>query len=373
VIRSAFILLIGALVGLSCAEARPRHGGGSNAGFTFSYPPQANVIPINPGESSFSLVNTFGTFSWTNHQVEDPGGTPHEQYGMWDLLLTPAGGGTAQQLTLPNGLGAMSMAQDQNGTVYIEQGDANWYVFLGWTLTIVGSPEPIFTPPTAGQVPNVSGPFTPSADSMTPITAPVGTKTSVDGVWTWGAADTGGDFFLLLNGASTGVSAHTLTIESNGRAFANQAHTGSNKVFLGYSFGSSGAPTAGPIPIGIAFAPSYYSSNGSCVAASATCAPIVSRSGLGGSNVAGHLIATAMVTMSDGSGFAGTYSFFNNPPGSATAAFQVVGNQIQLSRPLTIADDSVTNGGPQEFFAWPVQNGVTMSAGWYLSNVNIGP
>jgi len=385
VIRLGLILLL-VLSFAGDGEARwPRVSGGSVVSFVFAFPPQAHACklnpavclpgtPVTPGEDSFSLVNAFGTFAWTNRQVEDPGGTPHEQYGMWFVTLTPAGGGTPVQLSL-GGLGFMSMAQDQLGTVYLEQGDANWSVFLGWTLTIVGSPEPIFTPPGALQVPTVSGPFTPSPDSMTPITAPTGTLTSVDGVWTWGAADTGGDFFLLLNGATTGFSAHTLIIESNSHAFANQVHTGSSKVFLGYNWNSSGTPTAGPIPIGVSYAPSYYSEKNTCVAVSTSCVPIISIAGLGGSNVAGHLIATATISLSDGTTRAinGSDTFFNNPPGGATAAFQAAGGQIQLSRALVAGDEDVNTGGPQAYFAFPVQNGVTLSAGWFYSNVGVGP
>jgi hypothetical protein len=380
------ILLFSALIVLSGDQSEaarfPRIGGGNIASFAFSYPPSVGPALPNgcgtPGPS-ISFTNAFGTFAWTNHQVEDPGVTPHEECGMWFVTLTPAGGGAAQQFTLPNGFGAYAMAQDNSvsHTVYLEQGDAIWYAFLGWSLTpssnLLG--EPVFLPAGPLQVPTVTGPFTPSPDSMTPITAPVGTLTSVEGVWTWGAADTGGDFFLLLNGATTGVSAHTLTIESNGTAFAAQAHTGSNKVFIGYQFSSGGSPTVGPVPRGIAYNPSYYSGQTICFTASTTCAPHISRAALGGANVAGHFIANATVTLSDGTTRAinGTDSFFNNPPTTATAAFQVASGQIQLSRALTVADDSATTGGPQAYFTFPVQNGVTMNAGWFQSNVDVGP
>jgi hypothetical protein len=280
------------------------------------------------------------------------------------------------------GGGAFAFAFGYDGVIFVLQEDETWYDLNAWLLQGAPTVPGDFTTPADPRspgpyvVPTIVGPFTPSADgtSINTTSSLGGTATSIDGVWRFDVAGTfqapsGTAYTILLNGCplSFGTSyfiGTTITINSHGNAFLQYTDS-SWHPFLCYSVDNQGAPTASPIPVGISFSPSFISSSAPFSIAAETSA---------GHNVAGFQISTLTVTMSDGSAFAGTTGFspiagnWGPPYGDP---LKIVGNQLQLNRPLSSSTPDDTGVGHPYFALSATQNGVTLGRGanYFIMNV----
>jgi hypothetical protein len=349
--------------------------GGNFQPLVYSYPPNGP-----------SFTNTFGTVAWTPNQLKDPGGSAHEQNGCFWPTLTPVGG--SPKVVQPPGSfglggGMFAFAFGYNGVIFGLQEDETWYDYNAWLWQ--GAPAfqgDVTTPGDARSpgpyvVPTSGGPFTPSADgtSINTTSSLNLTVTSMDGVWSFDAAGTfqahtGNAYTALLNGCPISYGPRyfqgtTITINSHSNTFL-QAGDSSWHPFLCYSLDNQASgPTASPIPVGMSFSPSFISSTTLISVGALTAA---------GHNVTGYQISTLTVTMSDGSAFSGTTAFspitgnWGAPYGDP---LKIVGNRLQLARPLGMSNPDDTGVNHPYFTLSATQNGVTLGRGanYFIMNV----
>jgi hypothetical protein len=303
-------------------------------------------------------------------------------YGTWTfdgLLFNPGSGDGEQngafQLKLNGKLTAraLSIYVACGGNFFFMDTDQNIWAFTANApySRIIASPLSAF--PTCGSISPALDPlpsvpptgFTPSANGTTFTCPSAGTATSVDGVWTCGPVctvdcHTGTNYDMLLNGLrADGLDGVQLEI-NDGQAFVQ--HAGGNvNVYLNYQ-AVTGSPSLAPGPIVI-----NSVNNVNPALATSCCSPnpgeVSTRSipGLlytttiftcptdpcsGGATVA----ATPAVTMSNGSGFTGTWSVFDlftNSCGNGgpnifrmSTSGPLAGNLV-FTRTLTISDANV--------------------------------
>jgi hypothetical protein len=287
---------------------------------------------ISDPPSGAALVNGYGTWIWGS-QIAPPG--IHAATGWFWVKL--------------NGKTVFFSGQnriDFGGQFFADYFDGNWFCYQNnYTFSVNCSPDICapYGPPTPIPPPIVTPPFTPSPDG-TSITAPSGTVTTADGVWTWGSASGGGNYNILLNGLYINANASQMQVNSHGSLFFLR-DIGGWYVWLNYAAMAATAPTSAPIPIAIDMVPSF----------------IATMSWTAGH--AGGLVTTPTVTMSDGSTFSGTWSVA--PLSGQSPFLTVTGGNVVFSRDLTSSD---IGGGL--FSVYPSQNGVQMTSG--ASQFNIG-
>jgi hypothetical protein len=208
------------------------------------------------------------------------------------------------------GCAVQGLRIDNGGNLYAFTFDQTWIVWANYFWDWAGSPDLVISP--QPPLPTVPATITPSSD-FTTITGPVGTVTSVDGVWTFAPTPIGGcsgtGYIARLNGIPVANSIEyidVIQINSNGRAFLHVVNDcparwtvwTANKFQL-----ATGGPTAGPIPVNVLFsaAPCYETT---CVSYAqfrhVTTPPFV--------NCAQTFLTSVSVVMSDGSPFSGTLS-----------------------------------------------------------------
>jgi hypothetical protein len=279
---------------------------------------------ISVGGSGPPLVNAYGTWTW-GPQVANPGINPGEANGWFWLNL--------------NGKTVAYSSQNEvnfGGQFFQEQFDANIFYYLNYFFVIDNSP--VISDPGPHPQPIIQGPFTSDPDGSS-ITAPNGTLATDDGVWTWGTLSSGTDYNVLLNGIPASFAATTLTIDSHGTLFVLSG--GQWQCWINYFlFNPEVPPTSAPMPKAISMSPSFISG----------------KSWMTGH--AGDVITTVTVTMSDGSPFAGSYTF--NDVFGSTGLLTMSGNNVVLQRDMTSADAS---NGLAQFILWPSQNGVQLRSG----------
>jgi hypothetical protein len=257
------------------------------------------------------------------------GGTLQTLYGTWDFgdqYGGPGPDGNIYRYPLLNGreilntdgiegnmIAFRQMVVDKGGNLFGLTYSSVWNVWDDYSWLYDGNYPNSGTnydplPPS-----QVTPPFTPSPDG-TSITGGTGSLTSIDGVWSFGAAN-GSGWNLMLNGTNVGISGGTLAVDaieinSHGQVWARQAGTTNRNLWLEQVLTPEPPPTASPIPIGISMNPSI---NGTI----SHTAPV------------GTLIAVVTVTMSDGSAFAGTYTVGGNGNGDVYATMS--GNNLVVS------------------------------------------
>jgi hypothetical protein len=165
-----------------------------------------------------------------------------------------------------------------------------------------------------------------SADGTTSTEPSGATLLTAEGKWTWGASASGrpGEALVLLNGSSTGGVGSLMEVANGGKLYVNTINYGwwvwSNGGYTRTSPPSTTPPPPPPPPIpatitAITFAPPT---------------PTIPDNASTGTNV-----SQAMVTMSDGSAFAGTYSLSDS-----TGLFKITASgAIVTARAPTSADD----------------------------------
>ncbi len=325
----AFAACLMMMVGLALAvSAHTFLRGGAGVVGSLSDPP-----------SGPALTTGYGTWTWGT-QVADPG--THAATGWWWVKL--------------NGKVVFFSSQNQvgfAGNFFGDWYDGNWFAFQASYGFFNNCSPDICAPygfPTPVTPPNAPGPFTPSPDT-TSITAPTGTVTSVDGVWTWGSSTGGGNYNVVLNGVPL-VNRNASQMQINGGGNIFLLRDDSNwYAYLNYAFCPATAPTAGSIPITIDMTPSYI--------------PHISVA----TGHSGNVVGSVVFTTSDGSPFAGTVSVTPDPALGAGASFLgYSGGNLVLTRDLTSGDL-----GTQAFDVYPTQNGVQLTSGAYYLNVGVDP
>ena len=172
----------------------------------------------NGGIGPPCLYNGYGAFCWTPYRIFDAGGTGND-YGVYYYML--------------NGkiVGWSSLNQIQQGGTFFREripdqlinlyGDYSDALFPCCSPTFV----PVASPPAMPYVLGVN--FTPSPDGSS-ITAPTAsTVTSVDGVWSFGTATSGGNYNILLNGVPAAQETGSkIVINASGNAFIQSATNG---------------------------------------------------------------------------------------------------------------------------------------------------
>ena len=300
------------------------------AGSGLGYSPDGSVS--NP-PSGPALVNGYGTWTWGTN-FAPPG--IHAANGWYWVKLN----GKVVAFSGQNRV-------DFGEQLFVDEFDGNWFCFqAAYGLFVNFSPNigPPYGPPAPLVPPIANGPFIPSADG-TSITAPNGTVTSVDGVWTWGAQSGGSFYNLVLNGVPIlSVNASQVQVNSHGNLFLLRDN-GSWYAYLNYTLNPAVGPTANPIPVAIDLSPSY-----------------VVVSWPAGTN--GATATTPAVTMSDGSIFAGTLAVV---PVDTQNFLSVSGGRLVYNRNLTAGDV----GQPATFSVYATQNGVQLTSGAYQVEVGV--
>jgi hypothetical protein len=302
------------------------------------------------------------------------------KYGAWDFGNQWAGPGSQDQnyrfprlngkeIVYPgavegNNLVGQVLQVDTGGNLWLLQFSLLWSVWdnynwlktgpTGWPFpgagALVPDPTPTYTPP-----------YTPSADG-TMITGGTGTVVTSDGVWSFGAFDSGsGGWLLMLNGipvgaGSTGggfgytggaIPVSEILVDSYGQLYAKPAGGYGNGYWMRWVAGAlqlnpewpNGPGTLPahllPVPIDMTFNPP-------CPVLHLSSAP-------------GTFLTTVVVTMSDGSSFAGTYVVGANQSNQTWGAMS--GNN------LVVGSGGVANPNGANFF--PI---TATQNGWSITN-----
>jgi hypothetical protein len=199
------------------------------------------------------------------------------------------------------------------GNLYGITNDRLWYVWSNnsWQgndgADLPSGPAPTPTPPALPTA--YSPPYTPSAEN-TSISGGMGTLTTADGVFSFGAVN-GSGWDLMLNGIpvsltaggfSTRLAVNLMTVYGHGQLFYRLTDS-TWRVWTGNWWQNpSTGPVSGPVPVSLSITPS--------------------RPELPASSAVGTHVATVAVTMSDLSSFSGTISI------SDTTNFAISGSSI---------------------------------------------
>jgi len=267
-------------------------------------------------------------------------------YGTWtfgpEFAPAPAYGGPPFYAILLNGKrvwgygdviwGAQRMTVANGGNLYVFTFDQQWWSWTDYFWLFNDSPNlnpmPIDPLPTT-----FAPPYTPSPDG-TSISGGVGSVTTDDGVWSFGAAETGG-WVPMLNGvpAAIGKKATTeIQVNAHGQAFLHIVNDGGFwATWEGSTYQPSSGPTSGPIPIDVTFSPS--------LGLPPHDSPV------------GTLLTTILVTMSDGSTFSGTLSLSGSGDAALSPSSSVGPNLVTTQSPFP--------WGGQLFYVTATQNGCT--------------
>lgn len=284
-----------------------------------------NVVPAASGISSDGsfiggsngtsgkLVTSYGEWSFGAELAPEPtrfGGGPYMQVLLNGKLAAPTTGlPFAQQLRV-----------DFGGNLYGLTYDLNWGAWDGYLWSgIIGGLNP-FPPGHSG--PTIHPPYGPVSPDGKTITGPSDQLITTDGVWTidqTGIANLNGVQVQYGGGAPLPVSA--LQVNAHGCMFiATQAIQGPGGVpdglwhlWANYEIcpGTSASPPPGPVPINISFDPVRLTGSKSLPD--------------------GTVVATAAVTMSDGSAFSGSLSVSADANGNQTMVAD--GLQLRVSQP----------------------------------------
>jgi hypothetical protein len=256
-----------------------RSGGGGPGTVT---PPGDTTIIAPTG----TLVNAYGTWGWGDKYVPGPGWAGGVDQYFVTLNGKPAYG---QNLKGPVRLTLSS------GDIYGWEHDQQWWLWRNYDWKdMVSSPDFVPTPGVS-PTPNYSPPYTPSADG-TAVSGGVGSLTTVDGVWTFGAPGPFGGYLLMLNGivATQGTGFTDMQVNAFGQMFMRQADSGQPwYAWNAMRFQPSAGPTSGPIPVNASFDPPLND-------------PMIS-------SPVGTFITTVSVVTSNGSPFAGTLAIGGAP------------------------------------------------------------
>ncbi len=229
------------------------------------------------GGQAGSLVTAEGTWTFS--------GT-HSADGMdWSTLLDGVANGTAVQMQVAN-----------NGNLYIYSARwKRWFERQNGKWVDVGAVAP---------------------DGLVIYGGQPGILTTSEGTWTFGTAHSadGKDWSSLLNGVSTGTAVSMQITNGNLYAYSDRWHTWFIRKNAAWIDVGTTAPVEGapPTPIAIMLSPE--------------------KATLADNAPAGTLVATANVTMSDGSQFKGILTTSN------TNLFAISGLNIVTARALTPAD-----------------------------------
>jgi hypothetical protein len=316
------------LAGNNAVSAQQTVSGGSGLGFS-----PDETISNPPGGAA--LINGYGTWTWgaqiASHGIHAPNGW------YWVKL---------------NGKTVFFSGQnriDFGEQFFADWFDGNWFCYqanYGFFINCSPSICAPYGPPTPITPPIVTGPFTPSPDG-TSLTAPNSTVTTADGIWTWGTGTGGANYQLVLNGVYLDINASQVQVNSHGNLFLLRDN-GSWYAWLNYALCPATGPTSGPIPVAINMSPSFI--------------PTISF----GSGLAGNVMSTPAITMSDGSTFSGTVSVTPDLLGLGANFLTYSGGKLVLTRNLTSSDE-----GPQVFDVYPSQNGVQLTSGAHLFNMGV--
>jgi hypothetical protein len=302
-----------------------RSGGGVVPGGTAISPDGTQIDTLN--SLSGSVTNGYGT--WTFGSAVTPGTDqgPPGPFGTFNYVKL-----NGKILSLQNVPEAQAIRVDYGGNVFVltTQNDRWWYQFASWYAGnhFVGSPtigNGGDAHPPAGNgiyfldsIPIYSPPYTSSPDGTT-IAAGVGSLTTSDGVWTWGTV-TSGSASPLLNDVPISILptagfATQMTVSHGGILFAlsGNGHWFAYIKLDWYDCGTS--IPAGPIPIDVTLSTNLNNS--------ITHSPATPN---------GTVIASIVVTMSDGSPFSGTLSVVGD---AITAGFAGISglNLVVISTP----------------------------------------
>jgi hypothetical protein len=270
------------------------------------------------------------------------GGALVTKYGVWtfgDAVEPPPAynqGGGSQSRVLLNGKpvailftqGAQRMEVNYGGNLYAVFGgsDQLWSGWFGYDWGDAGSPN--LTGGSPPPLPNYNPPYTPSPDGST-ISGGVGTLTTSDGNWSFGAAS-GAGWNVTLNGIVVGGFGPIITLEVN--AFGvlyMQAFDTTWYTWVGNQPQHATSPQSGPVPIDVRFSPPNPQ------------VPI--------STPPGTVVCTATVTTSDGSPFTGTLVVGGQP--ALGASF--------ISGVWSVVTTALPLGGVNEAGVEVTQNGST--------------
>jgi hypothetical protein len=304
------------------ALSSPLHSRGGATGLAISLPPNGPT-----------LTNGYGPWAW-GAQVLAPG--IHAPNGWFWITLNG-------KTVFFSGENVLAYGNQ----IFADFTDGNWFCYQdNYQFQINCSGADLETDICAPYgnvipVPNVGGPFTPSPDG-TAITAPTGTVTTVDGVWTWGTGTGGSNYQVWLNGVYIFHNASQMQVDSHGSLFYLK-DDGNWRAWLNYAECPAVAPTASPIPVTINMTPSWIHTYSYPTGTVNT------------------VIAAAAVTMSDGSAFSGTVSVTPDSIGFGANFLGYSGGNLVLTRNLMSGDI-----GAQGFDVYPSQNGVQLVSGAYL-------
>jgi hypothetical protein len=313
------------MAGNNAISVQQTVSGGSGLGFS-------SDGSISQPPSGAALVNGYGTWTW-GAQIAPPG--IHAAKGWYWVKLNG-------KTVFLSGENRINFGEQ----FFADYTDGNWFCFQAYYGFFINCSPNIcapYGPPTPITPPIVTGPFTPSPDG-TSLTAPNGTVTTADGVWTWGAGTGGANYQVLLNGLYV-VNASQMQVNSHGNLFLLKDN-GNWYAWLNYALCRAAGPTASPIPVAIDMTPSFI--------------PAISYTAA----TAGTVATRPIVTMSDGSSFSGTLSV---TPNDTENYLSVSGGNIVFSRNLGPADV----GQPASFNVFASENGVQLTSGAYLFQVGV--
>jgi hypothetical protein len=291
-------------------------GGGTS--FTFKNNRTGNYLTLSGTTLSMSATQTVWTVTaFPSASIAYPGEWAGVETtdGMWVLTRVANSGGDyplALNASLANG-GAAIQIQIANGTIYAySNASKTWSIWQGeaWLQLTANSPDGLSI--TAG----------PAADY--PNGNPFFLTTSA-GTWTFGTTATSGLYPILLGGTQAAGGAATLLQITNGFLYAFASpdwYVWQNSPAAWISIGAT-APVEGtpPTPASIRLVPGETSGQ--------PAGTFMDNS------PAGTVLATAVVTMSDGStNFSGTLS-----SSDTTGFFAISGMNIVTAKALTSAND----------------------------------